>query len=78
MFTQVELVCNPRLEDDVTVTAVYWLNHVAEERVPIRVGRGVRIVESDFYWLVNRVFTTVRDTEDLPVKYKIGTIVELN
>ena len=72
MFIQTELVST---KDE---TAIYWLNHDVEKYHPIRVGRGVRIAESNSYWRVNRVFTTMKNLEDLPVKHRIGTIVEIN
>lgn len=72
MFTQVELVSTKE------ETAVYWLDHDQHATIPIRSGRGVRIAESDSYWRINRVFTTMRHLSDLPVKHRIGTIIELN
>ena len=72
MFVQTKLVSTT--ED----TAVYWLDHNVEKQAPIRVGQGVRIADSDTYWLINQVCTTVRNLTDLPIKYRIGTIVELN
>lgn len=72
MFTQVELVST---KEEI---AVYWLNHDRNANVPVREGRGVRIKESDSYWRINRVCTTLRHLSDLPEKHRIGTIVELN
>ena len=72
MFTQAELVST---KEEVVV---YWLDHDVSGSVPIRVGRGVRLAETKAYWRVNRVFTTMKNLADLPVKHRIGTIVEIN
>ena len=55
---------------------VYWLDHNPHEHRPLKAGHGIRISEEGFC-RINRIFTTL-NTEDLPVKAKIGTIVELN
>jgi hypothetical protein len=57
---------------------VYWLEHEQFNHAPIRVGRGVRILEEMPYFCINRVFTTLNNRKDLPVKSNVGTIVELN
>lgn len=75
MLTQVELVSASRPDEKV---AVYWIDHNLDTQAPLRAGRGIRLAESDLYWRVNRVFTTLSRVEDLPVKARIGTIVELN
>lgn len=70
MFTQVELTSDK-------VVRVYWLQHKHNDQ-PIRVGRGIRILEETPYFCISRVFVTLKDRADLPVKVNVGTIVELN
>jgi hypothetical protein len=72
MFTQVELISTKR------EVRVYWLQHDKYNEQPIRAGRGVRILEETPYFCINRVFLTLKDRSDLPVKANVGTIVELN
>ena len=72
MYTQVEL-----LSVDGS-TRVYWLDNEVGTQPKLRPGVGVRILEEEPYLLVSRVFTTLNNVEDLPVKSKIGTIVEIN
>jgi hypothetical protein len=72
MFTQVELISTKQ------EVRVYWLEHEQYNHAPIRVGRGVRILEELPYFSINRVFTTLKNRTDLPVKSLVGTIVELN
>jgi hypothetical protein len=72
MFTQVELISTNR------ELRVYWLQHEQDNHAPLRVGRGVRILEELPYFSINRVFTTLKNRKDLPVKANVGTIVELN
>jgi hypothetical protein len=72
MFTQVELIST---KDEV---AVYWLDHNLDEHKALRAGLGVKIVEADSYWRINRIFMTLKNLADLPVKHRIGTVIELN
>lgn len=72
MFTQVELVSS---NDEV---AVYWLNYNPSNQKPIQVGHGVRLAEVDHFWKINQVLMSLKNIEDLPVKARIGTVVELN
>ena len=71
VFTQVELeTADGRLP-------VYWLNHDKKTQLPLKVNKGVRIVEEPDFCKINRVFTTLY-RQDLPTVARIGTIVELN
>jgi hypothetical protein len=73
MFTQVELVSQNN------EVRVYWLEHGHNSlNVHIAVGRGVKILEENPYFRIRRVFTTLNNRKDLPVKSNVGTIVELN
>jgi len=71
-LTQVELVST---NDEVEVR---WIDHNPNTHLPLRVGRGVSLLESGRFWRINRIFTTLSRVEDLPTKHRLGTIVELN
>lgn len=71
MFTQAELISTTNSVD------VFWLDHNPQEFF-IQVGCVVRLVETPDYWRINRVFTTINNLANLPVKHQIGTIVEIN
>lgn len=72
MFTQVELKNQYK-------TIVYWLWQEDHYNAPlIRAGRGIKILEEEPYFTINRVFLSLKNLVDIPSEGRIGTVVEIN
>lgn len=72
MYTQVELVSSNNQ------TFTFWLKEDLQHNPKLRVGHGVKLLEVEPYLRVNRVFISLKNLSDLPVKHRLGTIVEIN